>query len=180
MFGCQQVLIKPDQKLKAVLEYICQESNKLHNCAVYYVRQAYFKGHIFVRPFDVINELKRNPHYGALCAQAAQQTCGAVGESVKSFKGLIKLFREGKLESRPKFPNYRTPGGLHLIAYPKQALGKKLIDGRISIPLGQKVKAWFGLKNFQIQMPSNLDYAEIREVRILPRNGCFYAEFVYN
>jgi hypothetical protein len=25
----------------------------------------------YVRPFDLINELKRNPHYGALCAQAA-------------------------------------------------------------------------------------------------------------
>ena len=179
MFGCQQVLIKPDKKLKAVLEYICGESNKLHNCAVYYARQIFFKAHIYVRPFDVINALKRNPHYGALCAQAAQQTCGAVGESVKSFKGLIKLFREGQLERAPKFPNYRTNGGLHLIAYPKQALGKKLIDGQISIPLGQKVKAWFGLKNFQIPMPSNLDYADIREVRILPRNGCFYAEFVY-
>ena len=179
MFGCQQVLIKPDKKLKAVLEYICGESNKLHNCAVYYARQIFFKAHIYVRPFDVINALKRNPHYGALCAQAAQQTCGAVGESVKSFKGLIKLFREGQLERAPKFPSYRTSGGLHLIAYPKQALGKKLIDGQISIPLGQKVKAWFGLKNFLLPMPSNLDYADIREIRILPRNGCFYAEFVY-
>jgi putative transposase len=27
-------------------------------------------------------------------------------------------------------------------------------------------------------MPSNLDFEAIREVRILPRNGCFYAEFV--
>jgi len=179
VFGCQQVLIKPDKKLKAVLEYICGESNKLHNCAVYYARQIFFKAHIYVRPFDVINALKRNPHYGALCAQAAQQTCGAVGESVKSFKGLIKLFREGQLERAPKFPSYRTSGGLHLIAYPKQALGKKLIDGQISIPLGQKVKAWFGLKNFLLPMPSNLDYADIREIRILPRNGCFYAEFVY-
>ena len=66
-----------------------------------------------------------------------------------------------------------------MIAYPKQALGKKLIDGQISIPLGQKVKAWFGLKNFQVPMPSNLDYADIREIRVLPRKGCFYAEFVY-
>jgi putative transposase len=179
VFGCQQILLKPDQELKAVLEYICQESNKLHNCAVYYARQIYFKAHVCVRPFDIINELKRNPHYGALCAQAAQQTCGAVGESVTSFKGLAKLFQEGKLENKPKFPGYRTPTGLHLIAYPKQALGKKLIDGQISIPLGQRVKAWFGLKNFQIPMPSNLDYANIREIRILPRNGCFYAEFVY-
>lgn len=179
MFGCQQILLKPDKELNAVLEYICQESNKLHNCAVYYARQIYFKAHHYASPFDLINELKRNPHYGALCAQAAQQTCGAVGESVKSFKGLNKLFREGKLENKPKLPDYRTPSGLHLIAYPKQAFGKKLIDGQISIPLGLKVKTWFGLKNFLIPMPSNLSYADIREIRILPRNRCFYAEFVY-
>ncbi|WP_293338946.1 transposase [Microcoleus sp. CAWBG58] len=28
-------------------------------------------------------------------------------------------------------------------------------------------------------MPSNLDYDQIREIRILPKNGQFYAEFVY-
>jgi putative transposase len=28
-------------------------------------------------------------------------------------------------------------------------------------------------------MPSNLDFEAIREVRILPRNRQFYAEFVY-
>ncbi|WP_208734583.1 hypothetical protein, partial [Corallococcus praedator] len=70
MFGCQQALIKPDKDLQAILEFICGESNKLHNCAVYYARQMYFKARQFVRPFDLINELKRNPHYGALCAQA--------------------------------------------------------------------------------------------------------------
>lgn len=179
MFGCQQVLITPDKELKAVLEFICGESNKLHNCAIYYARQMYFKAHKYVKPFDLSTELKRNPHYSALCAQAAQQVCGAVGESVKSFKGLIKLFNEGGLAHRPKFPNYRTKDGLHLIAYPKQALGKKLIDGEIVIPLGQRVQTWFGLKNFKFAMPSNLDYKSIRELRILPRNGCFYAEFVY-
>ena len=98
MFGCQQVLIKPDKELKAILEFICEESNKLHNCAVYYARQMYFKTKTYVRPFDIINELKGNPHYGSLCAQAAQQTCGAVGESVKSFKRLIELFWEDGLE----------------------------------------------------------------------------------
>lgn len=28
-------------------------------------------------------------------------------------------------------------------------------------------------------MPSNLKFEDIREVRILPRNKCFYAEFIY-
>lgn len=180
MFGCQQVLLNPDSELRAVLEFICEESNKLHNCAVYYARQIYFKAHRFLKPFDLITELKRNPHYGSLCAQAAQQTCGAVGESVKSFARLIELWRLGELPDKPKFPNYRDKGGLHLIAYPKQALGKKLIDGKIVIPLGLKVKAWFGLQSFTLKMPSNLEYKDIREIRILPRNGCFYAEFVYN
>jgi putative transposase len=179
MFGCQQILIKPDKNLEAVLAFICGEANKLHNCAVYYARQMYFKAYEYVRPFDLNNELKRNPHYSALCAQAAQQVCGAVGESVKSYKGLIKLFNKGELSERPKFPNYRTKGGLHLIAFPKQSLGKRLIDGQIVIPLGQRVQAWFGLKNFTLAMPTNLEYSDIREIRILPRNGCFYAEFVY-
>ncbi len=175
MFGCQQVLIESTP----VLEFVCSEANKLHNCAVYYARQMYFKTNSFVKPYDLNKELKRNPHYSALCAQAAQQVCGAVGESVKSYKGLIKRLKKGELEHRPKFPNYRTKGGLQVIAYPKQALGKKLVNGQVVIPLGQKVQAWFGLKNFTIARPSNLEYSDIREVRILARNGCFYAEFVY-
>lgn len=28
-------------------------------------------------------------------------------------------------------------------------------------------------------MPTNLTFNSIKELRILPRNGCFYAEFVY-
>ena len=28
-------------------------------------------------------------------------------------------------------------------------------------------------------MPSNLKFTDIKELRILPRNQCFYAEFVY-
>jgi putative transposase len=179
MFGCQQILISPDKELQSVLEYICSEANKLHNCAIYYARQIYFKTKSYVSSFTLNNQLKNNPHYGALCAQAAQQICGSVGESVTSFKKLIKSFWNGKLEFKPKFPNYRTKDGLQLIAYPKQALGKKILDGKVVVPLGKKVQAWFGLKNFSIQMPSNLEYADIRELRILPRNGCFYAEFIY-
>ncbi|MBC7822813.1 MAG: IS200/IS605 family element transposase accessory protein TnpB [Candidatus Parcubacteria bacterium] len=174
--GVQQNLISPNPELKAVLEYVCAESNKLHNCAVYYARQIYFKTKRYVTPFDLNKELGSHPHFAAMCAQAAQQTCGAVGESVKSFSELIKLFWQGELKDKPKFPNYRKPG-MHLVAYPKQAL--KLVKGQIRFPLGLKVKAWFGVSEFFLPMPSNLDFAALREVRILPRNGEFYAEFVY-
>jgi len=49
----------------------------------------------------------------------------------------------------------------------------------LRFPLGSKVKVWFGLDAFYLPMPSNLKYEDIREIRILPRNHCFYAEFVY-
>jgi hypothetical protein len=42
-YGCQQILITPDKKLKGVLEYLCSVANSLSNCGVYYTRQLYFK-----------------------------------------------------------------------------------------------------------------------------------------
>jgi putative transposase len=174
--GVQQDLIKTDQETQAILEYLCSESNKLHNCAVYFARQIWFKTKRFVTGFELSTQMNTNRHFSALPSEAANQTCLSVGESVKSFSELIKKARSGELDQKPKFPNYRKPG-YQLVAFPKRSL--KLIDGKIRFPLGLQVKAWFGLKEFFLPMPSNLDFATLREVRILPRNGCFYAEYVY-
>jgi IS605 OrfB family transposase len=176
LFGCQQVLIHADPDTQAIIEYICSEANKVFNCAVYYGRQVYFKAHRFVTKAELDEELKSNLHFQALYSQAAQQTCHSVFESFKSFKALNKLFRQEKLTEKPRPPKYRR-GGLNIVSYPKQAL--RLVDGNIRIPLGSKVKTWFGIDSFTIPMPSNLEFKNIRELRILPRNRCFYAEFVY-
>jgi putative transposase len=176
LFGCQQVLIHADPDPQAIIEYICSESNKVFNCAVYYARQIYFKAHRYVNKGELDEELKRNKHFQSMHSQAAQQTCHSVFESFKSFKALNKLFQQGKLVEKPKPPKYRK-GGLNVVSYPKQAL--RLIDGNIRIPLGNKVKTWFGIDSFAIPLPTNLDFKDIRELRILPRNQCFYAEFVY-
>jgi len=45
--------------------------------------------------------------------------------------------------------------------------------------MGQLCKTWFGVNAFWLKMPSNLRFEDIKEVRILPRNRCFYAEWVY-
>lgn len=176
LMGVQQCLITPDKDLKAILEYICSESNKLHNCAVYYARQIWFKTRKFVTGFDLVNELGCNRHFSALPSEAAVQNCLSVGESVKSFSELLKMFQKGELEQKPIFPNYRKQG-YQLVAFPKRAL--RLVNNTIRFPLGLQVKAWFGLKEFFLAMPSNLDFDSLKEVRILPRNGAFYAEFVY-
>jgi putative transposase len=173
MFGCQPILIEPSP----CLEFVCGEANKLTNQGIYYARQLYFKTGKYVSKFGLNYEYKGSRHFAALAAQSAQQVLGSVYESFKSYRELLKLWKSGELSDKPKVPDYRTKGGLAVVSYPKQAI--KLMDGQVRLPLGNQVKAWFGIDCFMVSMPSNLSYEDIKEVRILPRNGCFYAEFVY-
>lgn len=121
-------------------------------------------------------ELKTNPNYQFLHSQAAQQTLLWVAESFKSYKELSLKYQKGEPENRPRIPNYRKKGGLGGITYPKQAL--RLKGASVRIPLGKKVKAAFKVDNFWFNFPTNLDFNKMREMRIVPRNGCFYVEWV--
>ncbi|MGL5061435.1 MAG: RNA-guided endonuclease InsQ/TnpB family protein [Microcoleus sp.] len=177
LFGCQQDLIKADKDTLAIIEYLCHESNDLFNCAVYYGRQIWFKTGRVVTGYDLAVEMKTNRHFNAGYASAMQQTCLNVGEAFQSFKKLRSQVLKGKLEQFPRVPGYRKPNGLFTVTYPKKWL--KLKDGSIRFPLGNQVKAWFGITDFYLPMPVNLRWEDIKEIRILPRNGAFYAEFVY-
>lgn len=179
MFGCQQVLIKPDKDTQAILEYLCTESAKLSNCGVYYSRQLFFKtGRIPNRAelHKVLGTENQNLHYQAFYSDTAQQILTGVAESFKSYIGLLKGIKKGTVTHRPKLPNYRQ-GGMALVTFTGRSV--KLKDGMLRFPLGSKVKAWFEIDCFYLPMPSNLDFKAIREYRILPRNGCFYLELVY-
>jgi len=179
MFGCQQVLIKLDKETQAILEYLCSESAKLSNCGIYYSRQLYFKtGRIPNRAelHKVLGTDNQNLHYKAFYSDTAQQILTGVAESFKSFMGLLKGIKEGRVTQRPKLPGYRQ-SGMALVTFTGRSV--KLKDGMLRFPLGSKVKTWFGLDAFFLLMPSNLDFKAIREYRILPRNGCFYLELIY-
>jgi hypothetical protein len=42
MFGCQQVFLDLPLFEKNILEFLCEQANKLVNCATFNLRQAYF------------------------------------------------------------------------------------------------------------------------------------------
>ena len=189
MYGTQQVLIKKPKEIIAVLEYICSEAKKLTNCGIYYGRQLFFRTGKFPAQAKLHKELgtiQKNSHYHSLSSEVAQQTLTTVVESFKSYKGLMSLWRKGELPNKPKLPNYlKGRSGLAVATFPGRAVklggknkGKEHEYG-IRLPLGTRVKTWFGFSEIRIPFPSNLDINNIVEVRILPRNNCFYAEFVY-
>ena len=89
----------------------------------------------------------------------------------------LNIYSVYVVECFTNITNYRKKNGLATVSYPKQAL--KLKDNQVRVPLGKTCKRWFGIDSFYIPMPSNLIFADIKELRILPRNKCFYFEFVY-
>ncbi|MDJ0619841.1 MAG: hypothetical protein QNJ63_24380 [Calothrix sp. MO_192.B10] len=84
MYGCQQVLVKQDQNLIAILKFLCEESHKLTNMGIYYARQLYFKAQKCIGKYDLEKVYKDNNHYKVLHSQAAQQILRTVAESFKS------------------------------------------------------------------------------------------------
>ncbi|NER04244.1 MAG: IS200/IS605 family element transposase accessory protein TnpB, partial [Okeania sp. SIO3C4] len=177
MYGCQQVLVGKNSELIAILKFLCEQSHKLTNMGIYYARQLYFKSKKSIGKFDLEKVYKSNNHYKVLHSQAAQQILRTVAESFRSYYGLIKAYTEGKITNKPRIPNYRKKGGMATVSYPKQAL--KLKGNQIRVPLGNTCKRWFSLDCFFIPMPSNLEFDSFKELSLLPRNRCFYWEFVY-
>lgn len=189
MYGTQQVLIKKTKDTISILEYICSEAKKLTNCGIYFSRQLFFKTRKFPNKAKLHKELgsrQKNSHYHSLSSEVAQQTLTTVAESFKSYKELMRLWKKGELANKPKLPGYlKGRSGLAVATFPGRCvkLGGKN-KGRehelgIRLPLGNRVKAWFGISQIYIPFPANLDISNVVEVRILPRNNCFYAEFVY-
>ena len=175
-YACQQILLHPDSDTRAILEFICTESNKLANCGIYLARQLYFKTGRIPRKAKLHRLLKWNSHFQAMYSHAAQQTLTAVAEAFQSFLSLLNNWLKDKAGDKPKLPNYKKRG-LNSVTYPKADV--KLENGQLRFPLGLKVKAWFGIDAFYLPIPSNLKFEDIREFRILPRNREFYLELVY-
>ena len=180
LMGVQQNQIHCDSETLAILTYLTEQSNSLYNCGVYWARQIYFKTKRIISKYDPIYEVGKNIHAQALPSVAAQQTLLSVSEAFKSFRGLRELFLKGELDQKPSPPKYRKSGGLFKISFPNTGAGKPFLRfGMIRFPLGLQVARWFGLKEFFLPFPANLQFEQVKEFTILPKNGAFYLECTY-
>ncbi len=181
--GVQQVLLYPDEETKAILDYLCEQSGKLYNCGIYYARQTFFKtGKLLTGKFDLDFEttVSKTALAQSLPSTPMQQTLRSVTEAFKSFKELREKFFASTLHFRPKPPNYLKGSKLFKVAYPNSGGQKpKLIGNQLRFSLGLAVKRWFGIKEFYLPMPSNLDFNKVKEFTILPKNGAYYLECSY-
>ncbi|WP_293185319.1 MULTISPECIES: transposase [unclassified Microcoleus] len=181
--GVQQVLLSPTKQIKALLEYLCQQSGKLYNSGVYLARQTFFKtGKLLTGKFDLSFEssVAKSMVAKSLPSTPMQQTLMSVTEAFKSFKEVRDLYIKGQLHFKPKPPGYLTGSKLFKVVYPNSGgLRPKLVGNQLRFSLGLTVRRWFGVSEFFLPMPSNLDFSKVKEFTILPKNGAFYLEISY-
>ncbi len=109
-----------------------------------------------------------------------QQTLMSVTEAFKGFKELRALYIQSQLHFKPKPPSYLTGSKLFKVAYPNSGgLKPALVGNQLRFSLGLTVRRWFGMSDFFLPMPSNIDYSKVKEFTILPKNGAFYLEMSY-
>jgi putative transposase len=144
--GVQQVLLSPTKEVEAVLNYLCRQSGKLYNSAVYFARQSFFKtGRLLTGKFDLSFEpsISKSMVAKSLPSTPMQQTLMSVTEAFKSFKELKVLYNEGQLHFRPKPPSYLTGSKLFKVSYPNSGgLKPAIIDNQLRFSLGLTVRRW--------------------------------------
>jgi putative transposase len=181
--GVQQVLLSPTKEVQALLEYLCQQSGKLYNSGIYLARQTFFKTEkLLTGKFDlsVESSVSKSLVAKSLPSTPMQQTLMSVTEAFKSFKELRDLYMKGQLHFKPKPPGYLKGSKLFKVAYPNSGgLRPKLVGNQLKFSLGLTVRRWFGIPEFFLPMPSNLDFSKVKEFTILPKNGAFYLEMSY-
>jgi putative transposase len=181
--GVQQVLLSPNKEVRALLEYLCQQSGKLYNSGVYLARQTFFKtGKLLVGKFDLSAEssVSKSMIAKSLPSTPMQQTLMSVTEAFKSFKELRGLYLKGQLHFKPNLPGYLVGSKLFKVAYPNSGgLQPKLVGSQLKFSLSLTVRRWFGISEFFLPMPSNLEFSRVKEFTIIPKNGAFYLEISY-
>ena len=181
-YGCQQDVLKLDCFEQRVVEYICREANSLINCATYALKRSSRQaGQIDFNYYELDKHLKQNKNYKNLFSQVAQQTLMSVCEAFKSHYEVMQLWYRGELKDKPKMPRYRKSGAMSGFTYPAQhlSLNEAIGTGLIRLPLGTETAKDTGVKEIYIPAPKNINPERIKEVRIFPRNQCFYVEWVY-
>ncbi|MCC3593565.1 MAG: transposase, partial [Microcoleus sp. PH2017_28_MFU_U_A] len=162
---------------KIIVEQLLRWSNNLFNVGTYESRQRYFKDKGTIKYPDLYKIAKGNENYGLLYSQVAQQSLKSVAESFSSFRTLQKLAKKGELNQKPRLPKYRTKGAMYQVSYPGQAL--KIVGNRVRLPLGTKGKEHFGTDALWVTLPERLKDCQIKELRLIPRNGEVWLEYVY-
>jgi len=169
----QHVINKSDPRYQ-VIDEAAFKSKNLYNAALYEIRQSFIfqKKYLNYKKMDKL--MQQHEAYKALPAKVAQWVLKGLHQNWVSFFEQCKEYKANpsKFTGRPKLPKYKhKTEGRNVLVYTLQALAggqsKKGLQ-RIIKPVG-----------LSITIETKQDPTTINQVRIVPRNGYYVVEIVY-
>jgi putative transposase len=148
-------------------------SKNLFNMSLYNIRQHYFNTKTFLslkENYNLIKNIQKND-YESLPRKVSNQVIKQVDISFKSFFKALKEYNKNskKFLGKPKICKYKDKiNGRNILIYEKGAISKK-----------QLVKGILHLSQTNIFLTTNINYSEIKEVRIIKNINSYQIEIVY-
>ena len=166
--------VKRNNDMFKACDAICFASKNIYNRSLYLIKQDWEQR----QSYDVLNNLnevmKKEACFQAIPCNVAQQTVRMVQKVYKGFFRLIKAKQEGKLpkEQEVNEPSYlNNTKGRYVAQYTPRVISKKHFKKRGVVKLSQ----------IDIEVKTKIKrYEDIALVRIVPKDGEYYVEVVYN
>ena len=166
-------VIKPNHRFYREADRLSWLYKNLYNSANYIYRQNFFATQQ-TNALAVYHALKTSPDYKALPAKVAQSTLGLVLKAWTSYYLVVRNYQEDptKFKVAPKIPHYKgsrdrkREDGRYVVVFNCQAVSKRALKKGYARPSGTNI--W---------LPSKV--TSIREIRIVPKVGCYVVEVVY-
>jgi len=164
----QHVINKTDPRY-AVIDRAAFASKNLYNAALYEIRQSFIHQgtYLFYNQMDKI--MQKHEAYQMLPRKVSQQVLRLLDKNWKSFFAALEAYSEdsSKFLGWPRLPKYKDKTqGRNILVYTIQALSKPALKRGSVKPSGLPIE----IKTCQ----KNID-----QVRIVPRNGFYVVEIVY-
>ena len=164
----QHVIDRSDPRYR-VIDEAAFASKNLYNAANYEIRQAFIHEGKYLNYNTMDKRMQSHEAYQALPAKVSQQILMVLDRNWKSFFEALEAYEEdpSKFIGRPKLPKYKhKTEGRNILIYTVQAIGKKGFKRGLIQPSLLPISVKTQQKN-------------IDQVRIVPRNGYYVVEVVY-
>lgn len=162
-----------------ILRDMCHASKNVYNASLYNVRQHFFQQNEFLRYEANYHLMKGTEAYDYL-GNVAQQTMKAADGAFKAFFALVKMYKQGKLKSRPNIPHYLPKDGMYKIEFNGPRDQQKHIEqGFYQLPMSRYLSEKYKGTKIKIVVPQYLRDKYIRQIHILPKCNGKYFESVF-
>ena len=153
----------------ALIDETAFQSKNLYNAALYMVRQTFIHEGKYLNYHAMDKLMQQHETYQALPRKVSQWVLKGLHHNWQSFFESLKAYREdpSKFNGHPQLPKYKhKTKGRNLLVYTLQAISKPELEKGI-------------VKPSQLAIAVKTKQQCIKQVRIVPKNGFYVVEVVY-